>query len=83
MPIPRKLFLQLRYKIEEAGYKLQEISAHFGHSPSWASSRLSGQTPWSVADALEVCELVGIPKEEAFEYFKDALVATEKKGKTA
>lgn len=79
MPAKRKLFLQLRHKIEDAGYKFQEISEHFGHAPSWASSRLSGQTPWSVADALEICELVGIPKEEAFNYFRDALLVTKRR----
>lgn len=81
MPVPRKLFLQLRHKIEDAGYQVQDVAEHFGHTPSWASSRLSGQVPWSVADALKVCDLVGIPQDEIANYFKDARLVHEGRAK--
>lgn len=72
MPAHRKRFLQLRHKIEDAGYTNSEFAAAFGHGCSWISGKLSGNVPWTVPEALKAMALLGIPGEELVHYFRDA-----------
>lgn len=52
MPVQRRLFLQLRHRIEDAGYQDQEFAAEMGWPGSVLSARLNGRTPWNMADAF-------------------------------
>ena len=42
MPVQRRLFLQLRHRIEDAGYQDQEFAAEMGWPGSVLSARLNG-----------------------------------------
>ena len=79
MPVQRRLFLQLRHRIEDAGYQDQEFAAEMGWPGSVLSARLNGRTPWSMADAFRACSLLQIPLEEMFNYFADAVEAEARK----
>lgn len=79
MPVQRRLFLQLRHRIEDAGYQDQEFAAEMGWPGSVLSARLNGRTPWSMADAFRACSLLPIPLEEMSNYFADAVEAEARK----
>lgn len=79
MPVQRRLFLQLRHRIEDAGYRDQEFAAEMGWPGSVLSARLNGRTPWSMADAFRACGLLQIPLEEMSNYFADAVEAEARK----
>ena len=79
MPVQRRLFLQLRHRIEDAGYQDQEFAAEMGWPGSVLSARLNGLTPWSMADAFRACSLLQIPLEEMSNYFADAVEAEARK----
>lgn len=79
MPVQRRLFLQLRHRIEDAGYQDQEFAAEMGWPGSLLSARLNGRTPWSMADAFRACSLLQIPLEEMSNYFADAVEAEARK----
>ena len=79
MPVQRRLFLQLRHRIEDAGYQDQEFAAEMGWPGSVLSARLNGRTPWSMADAFRACSLLQIPLEEMSKYFADAVEAEARK----
>lgn len=79
MPVQRRLFRQLRHRIEDAGYRDQEFAAELGWPASVLSARLNGRTPWTVVDAFKVCGLLQIPPEEMSNYFADAVEAEARK----
>ena len=79
MPVQRRLFRQLRHRIEDAGYQDQEFAAKMGWPGSVLSARLNGRTPWSMADAFRACGLLQIPLEEMSNYFADAVEAEARK----
>ncbi len=79
MPAQRRLFLQLRHRIEDAGYQDQEFAAEMGWPGSVLSARLNGRTPWNMADAFRACSLLQIPLEEMSNYFADAVEAEARK----
>lgn len=79
MTAQRRLFLQLRHRIEDAGYQDQEFAAEMGWPGSVLSARLNGRTPWSMADAFRACGLLQIPLEEMSNYFADAVEAEARK----
>ena len=79
MPVQRRLFLQLRHRIEDAGYQDQEFAAEMCWPGSVLSARLNGRTPWSMADAFRACGLLQIPLEEMSNYFADAVEAEARK----
>lgn len=79
MPVQRRLFLQLRHRIEDAGYQDQEFAAEMGWPGSVLSARLNGRTSWSMADAFRACSLLQIPLEEMSNYFADAVEAEARK----
>ncbi len=79
MPAKRKLFLQLRHKIEDAGYTNSEFAAELGIGAPLLSARLSGRTPWTMAEALKACDLLEIPPEDLCGYFADAAAAASRR----
>ncbi len=79
MTAQRRLFLQLRHRIEDAGYQDQEFAAEMGWPGPVLSARLNGRTPWSMADAFRACSLLQIPLEEMSNYFADAVEAEARK----
>ena len=78
MPAPRKLFRQLRHRIEDTGCTYQEIAESLGRTRGWLSNKFTGRSPWTVAEAIEISARLGIPPEEIADYFKDATLVREK-----
>ena len=79
MPAPRRYFLQLRYLIEIKGYRHKEFADLLGESGAWLTNKLCGRSPWTMAEAIQVCTQLEIPLEEMANYFGDCLQIRERR----
>ena len=66
-----KPFKHLRCKLLEWDMRQQELADRLGVSPATISTRLSGRLPWSVPEAVQVAEILGIPLDQLSVFFYD------------
>lgn len=66
-----RAFRKLRCKLVEMDIQQKELADRLGVSPSTISTRLSGQLPWSVPEAVRVAEILGIPLDQLSVFFYD------------
>ena len=66
-----RAFRKLRCKLVEMDIQQKELADQLGVSPSTISTRLSGQLPWSVPEAVQVAGILGIPLDQLSVFFYD------------
>ena len=62
-------YAKLRGKIKEVFGTQEAFAAAMRLSPCTISMKLLGQREWSRQDIVDACVCLGIPLEEAHEYF--------------
>lgn len=68
----KKMFLQLRYIIQCAGYDFQGFAVQIGMTPQQLNNRLSGRSPWTVPEAAKACIVLGRPLEDVGNLFVES-----------
>ena len=66
-----RAFRKLRCKLVEMDIQQKELADWLRVSPSTISTRLSGHLPWSVPEAVQVAEILGIPLDQLSVFFYD------------
>lgn len=69
----KKMFLQLRYIIQCAGYDFQGFAAQIDMTSQQLSNRLSGRSPWTVPEAAKACTVLGRPLEDIGSLFVEKI----------
>lgn len=62
-------FAKLRGRIRELFATQADFARAIGYNPSTVSAKLCGKVEWTRGDIIASCEVLGIPIEEAMNFF--------------